>query len=113
MSSKRRDKKRDLSQRQALWDNYGDRIVRSGEIKPQREYARFYCFDCENHFLHRTHDLVVVRRKAPCRPRCKCGRNASQRFSGDHARNAGHMCLPEWDQWDLEKPDRPTCRPEE
>ena len=116
MSSKRRDAKRDLDQRQALWDHYGDRVVRSGKLAPQTDYSRFYCFECKNHFLQRVAELVQMRstRKKPANTRCMCPpMDPSKRFrDGDHSKTKGHMCLPEWDQWDLAVPERPKKRPE-
>ena len=110
MSSKRRDKSRDLQQRQSLWDHYGGRIVRTGRLAPLVDYTRFYCFDCENHFLQRTKSLAFD----GATPRCKCPPNDSKRFTkGSNMKSRGNMCLPEWEQSDLEKPDRPTCRPDE
>ena len=109
MSSKRRDEKRDLKQRQALWDHYGDRVVRTGRLMPMVDYTRFYCFKCENHFLQRVVELTY----RCSTTRCMCPPHDSKRFTPkSNPKTKGHMCLPEWDQWDLEKPDRPTCRPE-
>ena len=103
MSSKKRDEKRERMQVQALLENYGGRIARSGVLKPKHEYARWYCFECGNHFLQKT-DSITTRGSVT---RCLCPPHDSQRFkSGSGPKSHGHMCLPEWDQWDLAPPER-------
>ncbi len=110
MNTDKRDSKRLKMLNQRLWDRYGDRIALAGRLAPQSQYTRFYCFECENFFMQRVFSLTVRK----CHPRCLCPpSNPHKRFElGDNPKSRGHRCLPEWDQWDLEKPERLTCRPE-
>ena len=106
MSSKRRDEQRLKKLTQRLWDHYGDRIALSGRLAPLGEYTRWYCFKCEEYFHQRVHSLY----NRGSATRCKCPpRSTSQRFKcGDHNKSNGHMCLPEWDCYDLTPPERPS-----
>lgn len=112
MSSKKRDEGRRRQQDRLLLERYGGRIARSGRLAGQAEYTRWYCFECKQHFLQRTAELVQSR---PSRyvlgwanTRCFCPpMDPSKRFKmGDHSKSKGHMVLPEWDQWDLTPPER-------
>ena len=109
MSSKKRDEKRLRDMNSRLLKFYGGRIALSGRLAPQHAYTRFYCFDCENYFLQRVFSLTV----RGSITRCKCPpSDPDRRFAGsDNPKSRGHMCLAEWDCYDLTPPERLVKEP--
>ncbi len=112
-NSPKRDRSRKLRQDQALWDHYSGRIARSGTLKPSAQKTRWYCFECGQHFLQTTRELVSPKTKKPTTPRCMCPPHDRQRFDYQgNSKSRGHMCCPPWHQDDYTTPEQMTKRPE-
>ena len=84
-----------------LHPHYGTRVSLAGNYRHRRADTLWYCHSCEHFFWQNVWSL-----QQGMRTRCKCYFSDPIDYYKSQKNRKGHRCLPEWDTWDREVPER-------